>query len=85
MEKDLARACLEVRVRDLDAPPDPYASIIAALGGSLSALPAAADSPRHQPPVRDANTVPRQASGGGSARPSANPQNLHQGFGAAAR
>lgn len=75
MEKDLARACLEVRV---NAPPDPYASIFAALGGASSALPAG-------PPVYDAaSTVPR-VSGGGSARPNANALNLHPNFNAAVR
>jgi hypothetical protein len=78
MERDLARACLQVRVH---APSEnPYASIIAALGGTPSALPAAADSP-------DPSTVPRRSVSvsGGGPRPNANnAQNLHPNFSRAA-
>jgi hypothetical protein len=81
MEKDLARACLEVSV---NAPPDPYASIFAALVGASSTLSVAPDSLRQRSP--DPTTAPRNriAAGGGGQRPHANnAQNLHPNFGAA--
>lgn len=73
MEKDLANACLEVSV---NAPPDPYASIFAALGGAPSALSAAANR------SSDAGTAPRHPVAGGGARPRPNSQNLHPNFNA---